>query len=75
MLVFCDYIADRIKHGLEFDIRANRPYTKVGEVGPVKMDLHLTEGYFLSTKKTIHVSDLNGKMYKVTIEEENDYEN
>jgi len=69
MLAYCDYIADRIKKALDLDLRENRIYTKVDEVGPVKMDLHPTEGYFVSTKKTLKVIDINGKQYKVTVEE------
>jgi hypothetical protein len=33
------------------------------------MDLHPEEGYFMSTKKTIEVEDINGKVYLVTVEE------
>lgn len=69
MLAYCDYIADRIQKALSLDIRENRGYTMVSEVGPIKMDLHPTEGYFVSTKKTLKVIDINGKKYKVTVEE------
>lgn len=69
MLAYCDYIADRIKKALDLDLRENRIYTKVDTVGSVKMDLHPTEGYFVSTKKTLEVIDINGKKYKVTVEE------
>jgi len=43
--------------------------TLIMGVGRPKMDLHPTEGYFLSTKKTIEVQDTNGKKYLVTVEE------
>jgi hypothetical protein len=33
------------------------------------MDLHPTEGYFMSTKKVLTVHDVNGKAYVVTVEE------
>ena len=69
MLAYCDYIADRIKSALELDVRENRPYTKVGSVGKIKMDLHPTEGYFMSTKKVLTCEDINGKLYRVTVEE------
>lgn len=69
MLAYCDYIADRIKRALALDIRENSTYTYVSEVGPVKFDLHPEEGYFVSTKKTLEVIDINGKKYKVTVEE------
>lgn len=42
--------------------------TAITEVGPVKYDL-APEGYMLSTTKTIEVGDMNGKRYKITIEE------
>ena len=69
-LAYCDKIADVIRtsllksHSLGFD-----DDRMIGLVGPVEMDLHPEDGYFVSTKKTIKVSDMNGKMYKVTIEE------
>lgn len=67
-LSYCDYIADKIKKSLNkatdlFDSE------KQLNAGPVQMDLHPTEGYFLSTKKTVEVTDWNGKKYKVTVEE------
>ena len=60
---YCDLIADRIKN--EIDLRS------IGDwhTGPVEMDLHPTGGYMLSTKKTLTITDHNGKMYKVTVEE------
>ena len=70
MLAYCDKIADIVRkslvqsHKLGFD-----PELHIGLVGPIKMDLHPTEGYFQSTKKTIEVSDMNEKMYRITIEE------
>lgn len=73
MLAYCDYIADRIKNYLNYDIQENKTYTKIGEVGPIQMALHPVDGYFLSTKKVLTVKDIYGKIYKVTVEEvEND---
>jgi hypothetical protein len=43
--------------------------TLVMSVSNPKMDLHPTEGYFQSTRKTIEVQDTNGKIYLVTVEE------
>ena len=64
-LAYCDKIADVIRKSLlKYD-----PDDIIGLVGPVKFDLHPDGGYFLSTKKTIEVTDLNNKRYKVTIEE------
>lgn len=65
MLAYCDKIADVIRKSLlKYD-----PDNIIGLVGGVQMDLHPTEGYFQSTKKTIEVTDMNGKFYRVTVEE------
>lgn len=65
MLAYCDKIADQIRKSLlKYD-----PDNIIGLVDAVRMDLHPTEGYFVSTKKTIKVSDMNGKFYLVTVEE------
>jgi hypothetical protein len=65
MLAYCDKIADIIRKSLlSYD-----PDNIVGLVGAVKMDLHPLEGYFLSTRKTIEVMDMNGKKYLITVEE------
>lgn len=65
MLAYCDYIADTIKRSFNND----KPDNMIKSVGPIQMDLHPTEGYFLSTKKTISMTDRNGKTYMITIEE------
>lgn len=65
MLAYCDWIADAIKRSFTND----KPENMIKNVGPIKWDLHPTEGYFLSTKKTLEVTDLNNKNYRVTIEE------
>lgn len=65
MLAYCDKITDVIRKAL----LKHDPDGIIGLVGPTKMDLHPTEGWFQSTKKTITVSDMNGKFYKVTVEE------
>jgi hypothetical protein len=68
MLAYCDKIADLIhKSLLKFD-----PDGIVGFVNGVSMDLHPSDGYLVSTKKTIKVSDMNGNWYKVTVEEADD---
>ena len=65
MLAYCDKIADTIRKSLlKYD-----PDNIIGLVDRVKMDLHPTEGYFVSTKKTLDVTDMNGKFYRVTVEE------
>ena len=57
-LKYCDYIADVIKKSLCADEGL------VSEVGHIQMDLHPEEGYFVSTKKTIPVKDVNGENRK-----------
>ena len=66
-LAYCDYIADRIQKLVSKEIGDND--TLLDSIGTVSYDLHPTEGYFQSTKKTITCHDINGKAYVVTIEE------
>lgn len=67
MLAYCDYIAHRIKEALEADVL--RGDDKIALVEGVAWHLHPLDGYMLSTKKTIKVTDGNFKRYKVTVEE------
>ena len=69
MLVYCDYIADSIQIMLRREISDFEDTTILETVEGVKMDLHPTEGYLVSTKKTIKVTDKNGRAYLVTVEE------
>lgn len=64
-LAYCDKIADSIRKAM---IKSD-PDGIIGPVGPIKMDLHPTKGYFVSSKKMMTVHDMNGKAYVVTIEE------
>ena len=66
MLAYCDKIADSIRKAM---IRSD-PDGIIGPVGPIKMDLDPVGGYFVSTKKTMMVWDMNGKAYSVTVEEQ-----
>jgi hypothetical protein len=66
-LAYCDYIANRI-HGL-IDREIGDNETLMASVEQPKMDLHPTEGWFMSTKKVMTMHDINGKAYVVTIEE------
>ena len=68
MLAYCDYIADRINAHLSGDVVNNNYYIK--DVGKIKWDLHPIDGYMVTTKKTMRVSDTYGKWYKVTVEED-----
>jgi hypothetical protein len=69
MLAYCDYIADRISKDLHED--ATKSSSLVSLVTTPKMDLHPEFGYLVSTKKEITVLDVNGKSYKITVEEVN----
>lgn len=63
-MVFCDRLAfvlnSHIKNGADDFFPLSTP---------INMDIHPIEGYFVSTKKTFGVQDINGKNYMVTIEE------
>lgn len=69
MLVYCDFIADRIRSGLESVSRDFTQPVSLVEVGRVRFNLN-TDGSFRSTKKTLSVVDKNGRRYRVTVEEE-----
>jgi len=62
-LAYCDYIADVISESLQSDSKLVTWATKP------KLDLHPEEGWLVSTKKTVQCLDVNGKLYKVTVEE------
>jgi hypothetical protein len=64
MLAYCDYIAHLISgHIRHFDVE-----NILFNVGRPQLDLDV-DGVFVSTKKTITVTDKNNKTYKITIEE------
>ena len=65
MIAYCDKIADVCRKAL----CKHDPDGIVGLVFPLQMDLDPVEGFLVSTKKTFEVSDMDGKMYRVTIEE------
>lgn len=64
-LVYCDFIADRIRRGLQ----TADAKTLVAHVGPVKSDLSPESGAFLSCDKSLTVTDKNGLQYRITVEE------
>ena len=66
-LAYCDYIAARLHTLVSNEINDNQ--TMMESVSTPKMDLHPTEGYFMSTKKVLTVHDVNGKAYVITVEE------
>ena len=64
MLAYCDKIADVVRKALlKYD-----PDGIIGLIEPIKMDLD-ARGVFMSTKKTIDMCDMNGKKYRITVEE------
>ena len=65
MFAYCDYIADEISH----KFWSQQSKNIVAKVGNVNYDLHPEQGWMMSTKKTIELTDNNGKMYRVTVEE------
>lgn len=72
MLVYCDYIAHRIRRLFLTDISSNEQQP-VGEpattgVDTIKFDLY-PSGAFKSPKKTLRVK-VEDKWYKITVEED-----
>lgn len=68
MLVYCDFIADRIRQAL---VRSQADFmepVQLQDVGRVQWDLD-EQGSFRSTAKTILVTDGNGQRYQVTVEQ------
>lgn len=63
MLAYCDYIATQLRKGLLEDGNG-----LLSAVFPVRWDLD-AQGAFVSTKKSVDVVDLNGKQYRITVEE------
>ena len=63
-MAYCDYIAHTIIRPAMLNDNAI-----VKEVGQIKMNLEPKEGYMISTAKRIDVVDMNGKKYRVTVEE------
>lgn len=59
LVVYCDYIANTIKHAL--------PLAGI-TTSTVINDLHPQDGYMVSTKKTVEAEYL-GKKYRITVEE------
>lgn len=63
---YCDYIANLIQPAIKF--QDSRENNMLSSVGRTQIDLD-ENGVFKSTKKTIRVEDVYGKVYQVTIEE------
>lgn len=62
---YCDFIAFQIHDHL---MDGQHP-ALIASVDTVEWDLHPTGGWMLSTKKTLNITDINGRRYRVTVEE------
>ncbi len=69
MLAYCDFIASVIKKAVVSTIQNPFSEVQLTSVHGPKYDLDPVDGYMLTTKKTMEVTDGNGKRYKITIEE------
>lgn len=65
----CKSYCDRIGAAIFDALKARDPEGIIASCGPVKSDLHPTEGYQLSTKKMLEVTDRNNNRYLVTIQD------
>ena len=62
---YCDKFAQVIKDA----INAPDPDGIIAGCGKIQWDLDPTDGYLVSTKKTIYAADMFGRHYKITVEE------
>ena len=65
MRAYCDYIAHLCRSTLQNNDAQNLIYS----AGPVRLDLD-AGGAFNSTSKRFEVTDVNGRKYTVTVEEQ-----
>lgn len=68
MIAYCDFIADRIRKGLLNSMGDSLEPVRLKDLSKVNYDL-TESGAFASTKKTLYVSDSNGKRYTITVQE------
>jgi hypothetical protein len=68
MLVYCDFIASKIREALVASKENPWAQIPLTDVGRTQWDLD-ENGSFRSTKKTINVVDGNGRKYIVTVQE------
>lgn len=61
---YCDYLASLVQCMDEVDSES-----LIQSIGKVEFDLHPKHGYLVSTKKSVVITDTNGKQYRVTVEE------
>ena len=63
-LAYCDYIATVVRRTM----LVADDQSLIDVVSGIHLDLD-KDGAFVSTKKTIHVTDMNGRKYRITVEE------
>lgn len=63
-IAYCDYIA----HLINASVKALDDQDLIYSIGKPQYDV-TPEGAFASTKKTLLCTDMNGKQYKITVEE------
>lgn len=61
---YCDYFASLVQCLDEVDSES-----LIKSIGKVEFDLHPKHGYLVSTKKSVVITDANGKQYRVSVEE------
>lgn len=61
---YCDYLASLVQCMDEVDSES-----LIQSIGKVEFDLHPKHGYLVSTKKSVVITDVNGKQYRITVEE------
>lgn len=64
MIAYCDYIS----HLISTNIKAHDSQGLLWQVGRPNYDLD-SSGALSSTTKTLGITDINGKRYRVTVEE------
>ncbi len=67
-MAYCDYIAHTVLRPAMLEDGKDDGGI-IRSVGHVRMDLDPIEGYMLSTAKRLEVVDINGKKYRITVEE------
>lgn len=70
-LVYNDFIAKTIANALVEEAHAHDSI--IHDVKGPLLDLDPDEGYLLSLKKIVKVMDQNGRTYKITIEEDEEF--
>lgn len=62
---YCDYLINLVSI-MQIEIDSDEI---IASTGKIEYDLHPKYGYLQSTKKSIILTDINGKEYRVTVEE------